>query len=224
MLAAALLTVMSFHALIAGTVIGFLASAALVVSVFLPSPKPHAPRGIYERTTRGARIYLATSRLRGLLAVNGAVAAAGAMVIVNTVVIVQGEFGLPQRSTALALAAFGGGSMLAALALPRLLEFIPDRTAMLTGVLLLVGGLLAGTAVPGYMVLLPLWLMLGLGYSAAQTPSGGLLRRSSRPEDRPPLSWRREGDSNPRDGCPPTRVPGVRLQPLGHPSFGTRGL
>ena len=31
-------------------------------------------------------------------------------------------------------------------------------------------------------------------------------------------SWRREGDSNPRDGFPPTHFPGVRLQPLGHPS------
>ena len=29
-------------------------------------------------------------------------------------------------------------------------------------------------------------------------------------------AWRRGRDSNPRDGCPPTRVPGVRLQPLGH--------
>ncbi len=28
--------------------------------------------------------------------------------------------------------------------------------------------------------------------------------------------WRRGRDSNPRDGFPPTRVPGVRLQPLGH--------
>ncbi|CAH1650976.1 hypothetical protein CHELA1G11_10287 [Hyphomicrobiales bacterium] len=28
--------------------------------------------------------------------------------------------------------------------------------------------------------------------------------------------WRRERDSNPRYGCPYTRVPGVRLQPLGH--------
>ena len=36
--------------------------------------------------------------------------------------------------------------------------------------------------------------------------------------------WRREWDSNPRYGFPHTRVPGVRLQPLGHPSgsqFGT---
>ncbi len=28
--------------------------------------------------------------------------------------------------------------------------------------------------------------------------------------------WRRERDSNPRDGSPPTHFPGVRLRPLGH--------
>ncbi|MHA7882089.1 MFS transporter [Nitratireductor rhodophyticola] len=187
MLAALLLTLMSFHTLFAGTVIGFLASAALVVSVLLPSPKPTTPRPIYERTTRGMRIYLATPRLRGLLAINMAVAAAGAMVIVNTVVIVQGAFGLSQQSTALALAAFGGGSMLAALALPKLLETISDRVAMLAGVAVMIAGLIAGTVVPGFAVLLPLWFVIGIGYSTAQTPSGRLLRRSSHPEDRPAL-------------------------------------
>lgn len=187
MLAAGLLTVMSFHTLFAGTVIGFLASAALVVSVMLPSPKPAARRGIYDRTTRGMRIYLATPRLRGLLALNLAVAAAGAMVIVNTVVLVQAQFGLSQRATALALAAFGGGSMLAALMLPRLLEKVSDRRAMLTGAAILLAGLFAGVAVPGYGWLLPLWVVLGIGYSLTQTPSGRLLRRSSQPEDRPAL-------------------------------------
>ncbi|RWP56284.1 MFS transporter [Mesorhizobium sp.] len=186
-LAAALLTLVNFHTLFAGTVIGFLASAALVVSVILPSPKASEPRGIYDRTTRGTRIYLATPRLRGLLAINMAVAAAGAMVIVNTVVVVQAEYGLTQRDTALALAAFGGGSMLAALALPKLLELVPDRAAMLAGISLLLVGLLVGMALPGYRALLPLWFILGSGYSAAQTPSGRLLRRSSRPEDRPAL-------------------------------------
>jgi hypothetical protein len=29
-------------------------------------------------------------------------------------------------------------------------------------------------------------------------------------------AWRRERDSNPRDGSPPTHFPGVRLRPLGH--------
>lgn len=62
MLAAALLTVISFHNLFAGTVVGFLVSAALVVSVVLPSPRAGKARGIYDRTTRGVRIYLATPR------------------------------------------------------------------------------------------------------------------------------------------------------------------
>jgi H+ antiporter protein len=187
MLAAALLTVISFHSLFAGTVVGFLASAALVVSVVLPSPKATERRGIYDRTTRGLRIYLATPRLRGLLALNLAVAAASAMVIVNTVVLVQAEFGLTQRATALALAAFGGGSMIAALLLPRLLDDMPDRKAMLIGAGILVAGLFVGTLVPSFGWLLPLWFALGLGYSLAQTPSGRLLRRSSQPEDRPAL-------------------------------------
>lgn len=187
MLAAALLTVVSFHSLFVGTVIGFLASAALVVSVVLPSPKTSDRRGIYDRTTRGLRIYLATPRLRGLLALSLAVSAAGSMVIVNTVVLVQAEFGLTQRDTAVALAAFGVGSMIAALLLPRLLDNMPDRTAMLAGAVVLVAGLFIGVFVPRFALLLPLWLAIGVGYSLTQTPSGRLLRRSSSLEDRPAL-------------------------------------
>ena len=37
---------------------------------------------------------------------------------------------------------------------------------------LFVAGLLAGLAGPGFGVLLPLWLLLGLGYTAVQTPAG----------------------------------------------------
>jgi MFS family permease len=110
------------------------------------------------------------------------------MVIVNTVVIVQGGLGLDQQATALALAAFGGGSMIAALVLPRLLETVADRVAMLGGGVLLAGGLAAAAlAGAGYPAILGLWLLLGLAYSVTQTPSGRLLRRSSHPEDRPAL-------------------------------------
>ena len=186
-LAAALLTVISFHSLFGGTVIGFLVSSALVVSVVLPAPSKTERRSIYERTTRGLRLYLATPRLRGLLAICLAVSAAGSMVIVNTVVIVQSTFGLPQESTALALAAFGGGSMLAALFLPKLLDTVPDRPVMLAGTAILIAGLLAASAVGSIRTLLPLWCLLGIGYSIAQTPSGRLLRRSAHAEDRPAL-------------------------------------
>ncbi|ODT89452.1 MFS transporter [Phenylobacterium sp. SCN 70-31] len=191
MLAAALLSVISFHWLFGGTVLGFLASAALVVSVVVPQPKrqPQAG-GTYARTTRGSRIYLKTPRLRGLLALNLAAAAGGAMVIVNTVVFVRSLLGRSENDVALGLAAFGAGSMLAALALPRVLERLDDRKVMVTAALLLAASLLAtaaAIATPGldrWAALLMLWPIMGVGYSAVLTPSGRLLRRSANPEDR----------------------------------------
>jgi MFS family permease len=133
------------------------------------------------------RIYLKTPRLRGLLALTFAVSAAGAMVIVNTVVLVQSDFGLGQQATAIALAAFGGGSMLAAFALPGLLDRYVDRPVMLVGAGLLVLTMLLGSLLTSYGPLLALWVTVGIGYSVTQTPTGRLIRRSSNPEDRPSL-------------------------------------
>ena len=132
-IAAGLLALMSFHSLFAGTAIGFLLSGLLVITVSLPSPVLQKAKGLYRQTFQGIRIYFATPRLRGLLLTSLAVASSGAMVLVNTVVLVQGRMELGQQATALALAAFGGGSMLAALLLPKLLENYADRTVMLAG-------------------------------------------------------------------------------------------
>ena len=189
-LAALLLAVLSYDALFLGTVAGFAGSALLVVSVALPNPRAAAPRGIYDRTTRGIRIYLATPRLRGLLALNLAVAAAGAMVLVNSVVLVRGTLGLSDSALAFTMFAFGAGSMCTALALPRLLDRAPDRPVMLAGAGLMVATLLglAGViALRGldWPILLLAWLLIGIGYSAVLTPSGRLLRRSAHAEDRP---------------------------------------
>jgi MFS family permease len=194
-LAAGLLTVMSYHWLFSGTAIGFVASALLVVSTVLPRPAPVEDQGgIYDKTTRGTRIYLRTPRLRGLLALTLSAAAASAMVIVNTVVIVKG-LGLGQRDVALTLAAFGGGSITAALTLPRLLDRIADRTVMIVAAAVLTIALAALSAIsatmtpgPAYWhVLLAGWLVMGVAYSASVTPSGRLLRRSANAEDRPAL-------------------------------------
>lgn len=190
MLAAILLAVVSYHALFIGTVIGFVGSALLVVSVLLPSPQPSAPRGIYDRTTRGMRIYLATPRLRGSLSLNFAAAAAGAMVLVNTVVLVRSDLGLGDSQVAIALGAFGGGSMLAALLLPKLLDNRPDRPLMIGGAMVLVVALLALSLMSlvydtRWIPLLVGWFIIGIGYSAVLTPSGRLLKRSAHAEDRP---------------------------------------
>lgn len=192
-LAALLIGIFGFHWLFGGTVIGFLASAALVLSVTLPRPAGGAPERGTRRTGKGIRIYLATPRLRGLLALNLAVAAAGAMVIVNTVVLVRG-IGLGNSDVALALASFGGGSMVAAIVLPRLLDRIGDRPVMIPAaavmsVLLLVFAIVTrgGPVSMLWPVLLAVWALLGAAYSATQVPTGRLLRRSAHPEDRPSL-------------------------------------
>src|SRR6266702_1097136 len=195
-LAAALLVLVSYNELFVGTVIGFLASALLVVSVRLPSrdAETETGRSFFERTTKGIRIYLATPRLRGLLALNVSVAAAGAMVLVNTVVLVRGILGRPDSDVAVALACFGAGSMLAALLLPRLLDRLPDRAVMTAAAALLTLLLLALAVALGLMgrdliwpIILPLWLLTGIGYSAVETPTGRLLRRSAQPADRPAI-------------------------------------
>ncbi len=189
-LAALLLAVMAYNTLFLGTALGFVGSALLVVSVLLPSPKPSAPRGVYERTTRGIRIYLATPRLRGLFALNLAVASAGAMVLVNSVVLVRGDLGLTNSDLAWTLFAFGAGSMLAALILPHLLDTMRDRPVMIAGASLMVLALLGLSGVIAlsgltWQALLGAWFLVGIGYSSTQTPSGRLLRRSAHAEDRP---------------------------------------
>lgn len=192
MLAAALLTLVSSGTLFWGTAVGFAASAVLLLSITLPSPQPSAPRPIYERTTRGIRNYLKTPRLRGLLALNWVVSAIASMVLVNTVVLVRADMDLPEASVALALAAFGGGSMLAAVLLPRLLERVADRSVMLTGAAIGTVALaclsLAAFAAPLRFVPLTIgWAVIGLGYSTILTPSGRLLARSAHAQDRPAI-------------------------------------
>lgn len=187
-LAAVLLAFMSYNNLFAGTAIGFVISALFVVSAALPTLARVAQKPFLQRLTGGVRLFALTPRLRGLMAISIAEAAGGAMVFVNTVVLVQSRFGLPEQATAWALAAFGAGSMAAAIALPRLLERVADRTPMLWGAVIMTGVLLAGAFVANsYPVLLALWAIMGVGYSLTLTPAGRALRRSSNAQDRPAL-------------------------------------
>ena len=194
-LAALLLLVVSYHALFLSTALGFLGSALLVVSVVLPRGLPSAAQvPIRRKLTAGLRIYLATPRLRGLLALNLTAAAGSAMVIVNTAVIVRNELVRTDRAVAFALAAFGAGSMILAFLLTRILERRTDRSVMmgagivLTVVLTILAGIwpMLGQAALWPTMLLA-WLILGAAYASLVTPGGRLLRRSANEADRPAL-------------------------------------
>lgn len=183
-LAAALLTVVSFPVLFAGTVAGFLGSALLVVTARLPARAVGEPGHFWADVTKGVRIYVRTPRLRGLMVMEAAVAAAGAMVYVNTVVLVQARLGLGEETVALAFAAFGAGSMLAAFILPRILARVPDRPVMIGGAVLMVAGVAGVPLVGSLPILLVLWAVIGFGFSLTQTPIGRIINRSAREVDR----------------------------------------
>ncbi|OED45932.1 MFS transporter [Rhodobacteraceae bacterium (ex Bugula neritina AB1)] len=192
MLAAALLVLVSSSTLFWGTAAGFAGSALLLLSITLPSPAPRTPRPIWERTSRGIRNFLRTPRLRGLLALNWVVSAMAAMVLVNTVVLVRAGMEQGESAVALALACFGGGAMLSAMLLPRLLQHIPDRRVMLAGgalgsAALMVLALTTLAQPLGFVRLAIAWFVIGLGYSAVLTPSGRLLARSAHAADRPAI-------------------------------------
>ncbi|MFE6051453.1 MFS transporter [Kitasatospora sp. NPDC056446] len=192
-LAALLLSVVSYGWLFAGTTVGFLASAALVVSAVLPKPAPaERTAGVYTEAAFGTRLFRATPRLRALLALDLAVAAAGALVFVDTVNVVRDHFHRPAGAVSLALGAYGAGSMLTALLLPRLLARVGDRTVMLPAAFALPAVLAAVTAITAapagagtWAALLAAWALVGAGSSAVLTPGGRLLRRSASDADLP---------------------------------------
>jgi MFS family permease len=187
-LAALLLAFMTYNNLFVGTAFGFAGSALLVGAAPLPPLHAATTRPFLKRLTAGLNLFLHTPRLRALVALSLASAAGGAMAFVNTVVMVQSNFALGQRETAWALAAFGGGSMIAALLLPRLLGDRGDRVVLLAGAAAMALLLTAGAVlVQNYPSLIALWCALGSAYSLTLTPIGRVLRRSSHAEDRPAL-------------------------------------
>lgn len=183
-LAALLLTVVSFPVLFAGTVLGFVASALLVVTARLPERTRAEDSQFWADVTKGIRIYTRTPRLRGLMVMEAAVAGAGAMVYVNTVVLVKARLGLGEEAVALAFAGFGAGSMLAAFLLPRILTRLDDRPVMIGGAALMVAGVALVPLVGSLASLIALWAVIGFGFSLTQTPIGRIINRSAREADR----------------------------------------
>ncbi|WP_242583785.1 MFS transporter [Amycolatopsis sp. 195334CR] len=190
-LAAALLSVMSFHWLFSGTTAGFLASALLVLTTRVPRAKPTARTAVLDRVAAGARIFLATPRLRAVLALDLAVAGAGAVVMVNTVNYVHDVLGFADAEVALLLAANGVGTIVVALALPRVLDRLAERTVMTTGALALCAGLAGALGLSlvdgGWAAALAVWALLGAGAGLVLTPVGRVLRRSTAEADRPAI-------------------------------------
>ena len=188
LLVALLLTLIDPNLLFVGTALGLAASAGLVLSASLPKrPRQAGLEPFRRRLTKGFTIYGRTPRLRALFALGLAVSCSGAWVLVNSVVYAHEVLDGSEQTYTAMLVAYGGGSMLVALGLPRLLDRLSPRLVMGSG------GLLSGIAPwavlvqPGLVGALTIWFVLGAAAALVLTPAGLLLRQSAQPEDRPAL-------------------------------------
>jgi MFS family permease len=183
LLAAGLLLALDARGVFVASAAMLLVSAWLVSRMRIPDAAPRPAEPLLGGLLRGPRLFFAIPDLRGLIALDVAVAAASAMVMVNTVVILQGLLDLDREASAIAFAVFGFGSILGALAMTQALRWVPERAVMLGGAALLTAGMLAGALVSTWTGLLAIWLLIGLGCSLALTPATYLIRRISPPGD-----------------------------------------
>lgn len=192
LLAAALLLLVPGSDLFVGTAIGFATSALLVSRLRLgAAPAEREPQSVAVRARRGVELMARTPALRAVLALNLAVAAGGAYVLVQYVLIAREVYERGDGTAAVLMAALGAGSITVAVLLPRALEALPERALMLGGAGLLTvatAGAAAALTVPGTagLVLVGLlFALVGAGWAAAETPVGRIITRSTAERDRP---------------------------------------
>ncbi len=161
----------------------FAASALLVRAARLPRQIAAREGGAWQKLTRGPRLFVAIPQFRAVIALDVAVALATAMVMVNTVVIVQGLFHLQREGSAFAFFAFGIGSIVGAVVLPIALSMVEERRLMMIGAMTVAVGLLLGVLQSNLTGLLLLWAMLGFGVAWTLTPVTYLIRRIAAPAD-----------------------------------------
>lgn len=181
-IAALLLLVVSFNVLFTLDAITFLISAGLILNCKFPlTTKPDRPERFLNNLRFGINSYIKTPRLKALIALYVIVATASAMIIINTVVILNGS----ESATAIAMAVSGAGSMLAAILLPKLLNKFEIRKVLLSSASILVMTLYFASSISGLVSLLFAWFLIGMGLSLVQTPVGSLIRNSCSESDSP---------------------------------------
>jgi NRE family putative nickel resistance protein-like MFS transporter len=188
----------------------YVASALLVWRSRVPrAPRPTTPfpwGDFASQVTHGTRLLLREPALRQALLLHVAEAAAGAAAIVATVVYVRDVLGRGETAFAVAMAAVGVGSSVAAVLVTRRAERAEhvdpgavhgDRAlavhlrhhrwasrTLIGGGLLLTVALLPGVLRPPYLVLLALWALNGAGQALVAVPSVGLLASHTAPDER----------------------------------------
>tara|TARA_B100001939_G_scaffold338904_1_gene345017 strand:+ start:1389 stop:2600 length:1212 start_codon:yes stop_codon:yes gene_type:complete len=186
--AALILVFYNYKSLFIGTSVGFIASALLIFSIFLPmvaeSDETKDTRSIHK-ITYGVKKFFILPELKGLMFMNLAASAGGAMILVNTVILVRSLLGMNEEALPVAMFFFGIGSVLGATQVPRILKKysiwkLMHLGAYIISIVFMVFSILIGLSIFNFMILLIFWFISGLGYSLVLTPMGRIIRGSAK--------------------------------------------
>lgn len=188
MIAGLLLVIVSPSGLFFFTIGGFVIAAMVLCGASVPERLARRPGSSALRDAFGSmRVYIATPRLRGLIFADLAVAIAAGTIFLNTVVLVQGLFGLSEHYTAIAYAAFGAGAAGSSIVSPVILDRASDRTVVMAASAMMALLTVAQSFASGFANLLPLWFAMGAGYSLSLVAASKVVRRSASAEGLPGL-------------------------------------
>lgn len=190
-LAGLILVLASSSSLFFGTSIGFLASAALILSAVIPKTVDDgAP--VRNELTLGARRMFSTPALRATLILDLALAFIGAVPMALTIPLVMNGLGGDATASTALLGAFGVGSIISAILMPTIIAKLGPRRYMLTGLLTIA---LSMTMVWPVMTFTPpeqtltwlfvIWFVAGGGNSAVVAPMGRVVRDNTSDRDLP---------------------------------------
>ena len=164
----------------------FFLSALLILNTNFPKvdSKKLDVRPLLQKAISGIVLFLKNRNLLAILSLNIVIAASGAMILVNSVSIIQGFFGLSESKLAIAMLCYGTGAMLSAIVVFIISDNSNYKRIMMIGAFLTSLTSFSSIFIQSYEALLLSWSCFGFLSSFILVPIGQILREETKPSDR----------------------------------------
>ena len=181
-----MLSFMNYSWFFIGNTICFLFSALLISVTKFPEidAKKMEFTPIWKKAIGGIVLFLRNRNLLAILSLNMVIATSGAMILVNSVTIIQGIFGLSESKLVLAMLYYGIGAALSAMIVFIISAISNYKLIMLAGAFLTSLISLGSSFIQSYEALLISWACFGFLSSLILVPMGQILREETDIKDR----------------------------------------
>ena len=132
---------------------------------------------IWKKAIGGIVLFLRNRNLLAILSLNMVIATSGAMILVNSVTIIQGIFGLSESKLVLAMLYYGIGAALSAMIVFIISAISNYKLIMLAGAFLTALISLGSSFIQSYEALLISWACFGFLSSLILVPIGQILEK-----------------------------------------------